>query len=179
MSIHNAEPAADSRPATPAEFVAELYRAHAVALIRIALLLVGDQPSAEDVVQEAFLGLQRSLPRLREPAKALAYLRTCVVNGCRTVQRTRHRAKLWRAQHESPTPVWSAEAAVIAGEDRRAVLAAVAELPQRAREVLAFRYYLDLPDSEIAAVLGISRSTVSSTASRALVALAPKLEERI
>ena len=55
----------------------------------------------------------------------------------------------------------------------------VAGLPERAREVLAFRYYLDLPDSEIAAILGISRSTVSSTASRALVTLARKLEERM
>jgi RNA polymerase sigma factor (sigma-70 family) len=44
----------------------------------------------------------------------------------------------------------------------------VATLPRRAREVLALRYYLDLPDHEIAAALGISRATVSSTASRAL-----------
>ena len=180
MSIDNAEPATGSRrpQEPPAEFVADLYRAHAIALIRIAMFLVGDQASAEDVVQEAFLGLQRSLPRLREPGKALPYLRTCVVNGCRTVQRTRHRSRLRRARHESPASVWSAEAAVIADEDRRAVLAAVAELPQRAREVLAFRYYLDLPDREIAAALKISRSTVSSTASRALVSLTRKLEER-
>lgn len=180
MTIDNAEPATDSQlvPPGPCDLVADLYRAHAVALIRIALLLVGDQQSAEDVVQDAFVGLQRGLPRLREPDKALPYLRACVLNGCRTVQRARHRARLRPAQPASPAPVWSAEAAVIADEDRRAVLAAVGELPQRAREVLALRYYLDLPDSEIAAALRVSRSTVSSTASRAIAALARKLEER-
>ena len=57
------------------------------------------------------------------------------------------------------------------------MLAAVAGLAQRSREVLAFRYFLGLPDGEIAAALGISRSTVSSTASRALATLARKLEE--
>jgi RNA polymerase sigma factor (sigma-70 family) len=161
---------------SPDEFVAGLYRAHAVGLVRIALLLVGDQASAEDVVQDAFLSLQRGLHRLREPAKALPYLRTSVVNGCRTVHRSRSRARQ-RPVHHQP-PVWSAESAAMAGEDRRAVLSAVAGLPERAREVLAFRYYLDLPDAEIADLLGISKSTVSSTASRALVTLARTLEEQ-
>jgi RNA polymerase sigma factor (sigma-70 family) len=103
-------------------------------------------------------------------------LRTSVVNGCRTVQRSRRRARLGRHHHEPP--VWSAESAALADEERRAVLAAVADLPARAREVLALRYYLDLPDNEIAAALGVSRGTVSSTASRALAALARKLKER-
>lgn len=161
----------------PGDFVAELYRTHAVELVRIGLMLLGDQQSAEDVVQDAFLGLHRGLGRLRDPAKALPYLRASVVNGCRSVQRRRSKTSQGR-QGVEPPPVWSAEAAAIASEDRRAVLTAVADLPERAREVLAFRYFLDLPDSEIAAALGVSRSTVSSTASRALVTLARQLEER-
>jgi RNA polymerase sigma factor (sigma-70 family) len=100
-----------------------------------------------------------------------------VINGCRSVHRSRRRAWLHgRAPHEPP--VWSAEAAVIDSEERRSVLAAVARLPRRQREVLALRYYLDLPDSEIAAMLKISRGTVSSTASRAVAALASQLQER-
>lgn len=177
MTIDSRASAADTGCDPTDEFVASLYRSHAVTLIRIALMLLGDQPSAEDVVQDAFLGLHRGLPRLREPAKALPYLRTSVVNGCRTVQRSRTRARHRSA--ESQPPVWSAESAVMASEERRAVLAAVASLPGRAREVLALRYYLDLPDNEIAKILGISRSTVSSTASRALVKLARELEEQV
>jgi RNA polymerase sigma factor (sigma-70 family) len=160
------------------QFIENLYRAHALELIRMALLLVGDQPTAEDVVHDAYLGLQGGVTRLRDPAKALPYLRASVVNGCRSVHRRRSRYSLQANSHEPP-PVWSAEAAAIASEDRRAVLAAVAGLPERAREVLALRYFLDLPDSDIAAALGISRSTVASTASRALVRLGRKLQEQL
>ena len=152
-----------------------LFRDHGLAMLRVALLLVGDRASAEDVVQDAFIGLHRALPRLQEPAKAAGYLRVAVVNGSRSVLRTRRRAALRRVQHEPP--VWSAESAVMADEDRRAVLAAVARLPRRPREVLALRYYLDLTDQQIAEALGVSRSTVSSTATRALAALARELRE--
>lgn len=157
------------------DVAAHLFREHGLAMLRVALLLVGDRASAEDVVQDAFFGLHRALPRLREPAKALPYLRAAVVNGSRSVLRARRRAALRRVQHEPP--VWSAESAVMAAEDRRAVLAAVARLPRRSREVLALRYYLDLTDQQIAEALGISRSTVSSTATRALAALAIDLRE--
>jgi RNA polymerase sigma factor (sigma-70 family) len=155
--------------------VDDLFRTHAVALVRVATLLLGDQPSAEDVVQDAFFGLYRGLSRLRDQSKALSYLRTSVVNGCRSAQRARKRAMLRRVHHEPP--VWSAESAAMVGEDHRAVLAAAATLPRRAREVLALRYYLDLADPEIAAALGVSKATVSSTASRALATLARKLQE--
>ena len=60
----------------------------------MALLLVGDQPSAEDVVQDAFLGLFRGLSRLNDPSRAVAYLRISVLNGCRSVLRARQRARL-------------------------------------------------------------------------------------
>ena len=168
------DPAADSA-GQPSDLVAGLFRAHAVALVRVATLLLGDQQSAEDVVQDAFFGLYRGLPGLRYRSKALPYLRASVINGSRSVLRARKRAFLRKVQHEPP--VWSAESAAMAGEDRKALLAAVARLPRRAREVLALRYYLDLADHEIAAALGISRATVSSTASRALAKLARDLKE--
>jgi RNA polymerase sigma-70 factor (sigma-E family) len=166
-------PAADQA----GDLVDDLFRTHAVTLVRVATLLLGDQPSAEDVVQDAFFGLYRSLPRLRDRDKALPYLRASVINGSRSVLRARKRAVLRRVPHEPP--VWSAESAALAGEDRKALLAAVARLPRRAREVLALRYYLDLTDHEIAAALGVSRATVSSTASRALAALARDLKEEL
>lgn len=74
-------------------------------------------------------------------------------------------------------PVWSAEAAAIDAEDRREVLAQVARLPRRQREVLVLRYYLGLADQEIADTLGVSRGTVSATVSRAMAALAGRFQE--
>jgi RNA polymerase sigma-70 factor (sigma-E family) len=158
-----------------ADLVSELYEAHAVTLVRTAKLLVRDQETAEDVVQDAFLGLYRALPRLVDHDQILPYLRVAVINGSRSVLRARRRAVLRKAQHEPPAS--SAELTAIDSEDRRAVLAAVARLPHRAREVLVLRYYLDLEDQEIAAALGVSRGTVSSTASRGLAALARELRE--
>jgi RNA polymerase sigma factor (sigma-70 family) len=159
------------------QLVGELYREHGLDLVRVALLLVGDKATAEDVVQDAFTGLVRGLDRLEDSGKVLAYLRVSVINGCRSVHRSRRRVFLRAAQPE-PT-VWSAESAVIAREDSRLALQAVARLPARAREILALRYYLDMPDQEIAQTLRVSRGTVSSTASRALAALARTLGEQL
>jgi RNA polymerase sigma-70 factor (sigma-E family) len=159
------------------DLVSGLYQDHALALVRMARLLLCDQPSAEDVVQDAFLGLYRALPRLRDQLDVLPYLRAAVINGSRSVLRSRRRALLRRVQHEPPAP--SAEAAAMLGEDRRAVLAALSRLPRRAREVLVLRYYLGLSDQEIAAAMGVSRGTVVSTASRGLAALARELEEEL
>jgi RNA polymerase sigma factor (sigma-70 family) len=159
------------------QLVGEIYREHGLDLVRVALLLVGDKATAEDVVQDAFIGLVRGLHRLTDADKALPYLRTSVINGCRSVHRTRRSTFLRHSQHEAT--VWSAESAVMAREDSRLALQAIAQLPARAREVLALRYYLDMPDQEIAQTLRVSRGTVSSTASRALASLAQVLGEQL
>jgi RNA polymerase sigma-70 factor (sigma-E family) len=166
---------AESSPAELADLVAELHRKHALALVRVAKLLLRDQASAEDVVQDAFVGLYRALPRLSAHDEILPYLRTAVINGSRSVLRSRRRALARPLPHESPEG--SAEAAAMVREDQRAVLRAVAALPPRSREVLVLRYYLDLSDAEIAATIGVSRGTVSSTASRALGMVARHLKE--
>jgi len=101
---------------------------------------------------------------MRDPGRAAAYLRASVLNGCRSVLRARKRARLRGGAADYPA-VWSAESAALTGEERREVLAAVAQLPRRQREVLVLRYFLGLSDSEIAADLGVSRGTVVSTAS--------------
>lgn len=170
------DPLAQPAPARQLDdLVRSLYASHALAFVRVANLLVRDQALAEDVVQDAFLSVYRALPRLRDPDKLLPYLRTAVVNGSRSALRRRRRAALHVVPHEPPGA--SAEAAALLSEDRREVMAAVARLPRRSREVLVLRYYLDLSDTEIAAALGVSRGTVSSTASRAVAALGRELKE--
>ena len=172
--------AGQARPAPPganvaADVVTSLFRAHGLDLIRTAVLLTGDRTMAEDIVQDAFLGLHRALPRLRDDGRIAGYLRVSVVNGCRSALRARRRASAVRVEHE--TPACSAESAVMADEDRRAVVAALARLPLRTREVIVLRYFLDLSHEQIAAALGISRGTVSSTISRALDRLGHDLKE--
>jgi RNA polymerase sigma-70 factor (sigma-E family) len=173
----SAEPVDGAADYQADDLISGLYQAQALALVRVAKLLLRDQASAEDVVQDAFLGLYKALPRLRDHDQVLPYLRAAVINGSRSVLRARRRASLRKVHHELPTS--SAESAAMDGEDRRAVLAAVARLPRRAREVLVLRYYLDLTDQEIAATLKVSRGTVTSTASRGLAAIARELQEEL
>ena len=173
-------------PAGPAHASAEdgvtaLYHAHALGLIRLAHIMLGDRAAAEDVVQDAFCGLYRNWSRLADQAKALPYVRSSVLNGCRSALRRRRPA--WRPgrarspRRSSAAAVASAEAAVLSVERRREVMTALRALPDRQREVLVLRFYLDLPDTDIARDMGISPSTVRSTAYRALAALGRSLGE--
>src|SRR4051812_44676172 len=73
------EPSTPSEPSAP-RTLADLYREHRMRLVRLAILLVDDPSTAEDVVQEAFAGLHRHWSGLRDEAAAVAYLRTAVVN---------------------------------------------------------------------------------------------------
>jgi RNA polymerase sigma-70 factor (sigma-E family) len=165
----NVVPAADA-----AEALATLFRTHAALLVRAAVLLTGDEGLAEEVVQDAFLGLYRRWQRRGPPESPPAYLRTSVVNGCRSALRRRRVASLARIEHG--VPEISAEAVVLLREEHAAVLTAMNGLSRRQLEVLVLRFYLDLDDLEIATVLGVGRSTVSSTISRALATLGTRLE---
>jgi RNA polymerase sigma-70 factor (sigma-E family) len=154
--------------------VTALYQAHALGLMRLAHIMLGDRQSAEDVVQEAFCGLYRRWAHLTDTGRALQYLRTSVLNGCRSLRRRRAGS---RAQPSDVLPAASAEAAVITGEERREVMRALRRLPARQREALVLRYYLDLSAEEIAATMGIAPSSVRSATHRALAALGRMLQE--
>ena len=149
--------------------VALIFRQHHADLVRLALLLVGDRACAEDVVQDVFTRLCARRRHLDQD-RALAYIRTAVVNGCRSVLRRRtltRRIVITRAASGRDTQE-SAEDTAILAEDRRRVLAALATLPSRRREVLVLRFYLNLPVAEVAATLGISQGSVKSAAARGL-----------
>jgi RNA polymerase sigma-70 factor (sigma-E family) len=154
--------------------VTALYEAHALGLVRLAYVMLGDRAAAEDVVQEAFGGLYRRWDQLLDADRALQYVRSSVLNGCRSALR-RRRAQGIQAAHQ-PAAV-SAETAALASEERREVMRALRRLPDRQREVLVLRFYLDQPEAAIAQAMGISQSTVRSTAHRALAALGRLLKE--
>jgi len=154
--------------------VTALYQAHAVGLIRLAFVMLGDRPTAEDVVQEAFCGLYRRWSHLTDPAKSLPYVRSAVLNGCRSVIRQRARRD---GRVAAEPPAASAETDALIGEEHRAVLAALRLLPPRQREALVLRFFLDLDEPEIARSMGISRGTVKSTVSRGIAALGQILGE--
>jgi RNA polymerase sigma-70 factor (sigma-E family) len=165
---------ADQDGASAEATVTALYEAHALGLVRLAYVMLGDRAAAEDVVQEAFGGLYRRWEQLSDTDRALQYVRSSVLNGCRSALR-RRRVRDIQAVHQPPAV--SAETAALASEERREVMRALRLLPDRQREVLVLRFYLDQSEAAIAQAMGISQSTVRSTAHRALAALGRLLEE--
>ena len=157
------------------QHVSALYRTHALALVKLAVLMTGDQPTAEDVVQDAFLGLYRRWSALHDADKAIGYLRSSVLNGCRSFHRVRYRRQA--IVIDPPEHTDSAEAEALLGEAHREVLAALRRLPSRQREAVVLRYYLDMTEEQAAQAMGVARGTVKSATSRGLSALARMLKE--
>ena len=157
------------------EAVTQLYAAHYTSLVRLAALLVRDSGEAEEIVQDAFVAMHDKWRRLRDPDRALGYLRRSVVNRARSA----HRHHLVAAKH-TPTHLddeASAESHAMATQTREIVVDALHRLPSRQREVLVLRYYSDLSEAEIADALDISRGAVKSHAHRGMNALRTTLEE--
>jgi len=150
------------------------HQAHYRSLVRLASLLVDDLGTCEEIVQDAFVSVWRRGPALRDGDRLPAYLRSAVLNGARS--HLRHSQVARRHLQPVPDPTEGPEARPLAGDHDR-VLAALRSLPDRQREVLALRYYLDLPEAEIAATLGISAGSVKTHAHRGLATLAERLED--
>jgi RNA polymerase sigma-70 factor (sigma-E family) len=165
------------RPASGSERTSDagierLYRAHRLAMVRLALLLVDDRETAEDVAQDAFAALHRRWNSLRTEDAAIGYLRSCVLNGARSVLRRRRTVRRRPPHSEDLLSAESADSSVLLAEEHREVIAAMRHLPARQREVLVLRYWAELTEAEIAATLGISVGSVKSSASRARDAIA-------
>lgn len=139
--------------------VRELFRQHYLGLVRLAMRLVDDQDTAEDLVQEVFLALSRNPV---DPDDPYGYLRAAVLNRSRSALRRRRVARAFS----------------LGRADRDRMLVAIARLPRRQREAVVLRYYEDLGVTEIAAALGISAGAVSSALNRAHATLAATMEDR-
>ena len=153
----------------------EIYRTHRADLFRLAVLICGDRTRSEDAVAEVFA---KVLPRWRAGAvlaRPQQYLRRALVNELtggfrRQALERRAAARQWgddRGRQQID--------AEITEHDR--VSAALARLPAVQRAVLVLRYYADLSEAEIAALLDVPQGTVKSRASRAMGRLRELLDE--
>lgn len=164
-------------PSDPDLAIRALYDTHWARLVRLAWLLLRDQSVAEDIVQDAFVATHRRWSSIRDTGRAVAYLQTAVVNGVRSHQR--HAVvvdrELVRESGAADAPgrasLDSAESLALAAHDRERVMAVLATLPPRQREVLVLRYYSDLTEAQISTALDIAPGTVKAHAHRGLRAL--------
>jgi len=154
-------------PAEVEAVVTSLFVSEATNLVRLARFFVDDRDAAEDLVQEAFIRLARSLHRIRDEGRRTAYLRSIVLNLARDHNR-RGLVSLRHLMRSDATWSPTVDDALGGREDQRHVITALRELPPGQRNPIVLRYYLDLPISEIAATLGVSPNTVKTQLQRGM-----------
>lgn len=138
--------------------IEDAYRAHRLALVRLAHLVGADREQAEDVVQTAFASAQPRWAAIDDP---LAYLRRSVVNQVRDHQRRRYRGQRARVVHDPGTEH-------VLPPEVDETWRHIGTLPWRQRAVVVLHYYEDLSLTEVAALLGRPASTIRSDHRRAL-----------
>ena len=134
--------------------IADLYRAHMPAATRLAYLLTGDRTAAEDVAQDAFLRAASRLGALRDEAAFPAYLHRAVVNA------SRNRARRLSLERRHAVPAHEGVDTLPDLATRDGLWHALQRLPHRQRAALVLRFYLDLPEAEVAQRLGCRPGTV-------------------
>lgn len=134
-------------------------------LLRFAFVLTADMALAEDLLQEALLKTHRRWQRVCETDRPEAYLRRVVINEYLSWRRLRRNSEAPIDHVPDQVSLDAVEATIV---ERDQLWRALATLPRRQRAVLVLRHYEDLPDEQIAHVLGCSQSTVRSLARRAL-----------
>ncbi|HEX4258564.1 MAG TPA: SigE family RNA polymerase sigma factor [Streptosporangiaceae bacterium] len=138
--------------------------------LRVAVLLTGDWHTAEDLVQASLAKLYRAWPRLDTATDPDAYLRRIMINTHRSWWRTRWRRETPAAElPDQPAASGADPADQHAAGDQ--VRRALATLPRQQRAVLVLRYFEDLPEAEVARLLGCSPGTVKTHTHRGLRAL--------
>jgi RNA polymerase sigma-70 factor (sigma-E family) len=163
-------------PETFEEFVAT----RLAVLTRYSTALAGDPDTGADVLQDVLLKAQQHWPRIVARDAPEAYVRRMVINELVSARR-RIVARLRRERAQVPAPPDDRSDRFA---ERDALVQLIRALPTRQRIVIVLRYFEDMADADIAALLGCSLVTVRSQASRALATLRrvgtpePSLEER-
>ena len=144
---------------------------------RAAFLITREAGDAEEACQEGFVKAHRSLTRFRADEPFRPWLLKIVTNQAKNRRRSAGRrqglAMRAGAVGQQPEP----DDYLIADEDRRELLKATDLLSERDREIIAYRYFLDLSVTETATALGVAPGTVKSRLSRALERLEDVLSE--
>jgi RNA polymerase sigma-70 factor (sigma-E family) len=161
--------------------ITALYETQWASLVRLAWLLLRDQGAAEDVAQDAFIATYRNWDKMRDEEAAVAYLRRCAVNGARSVLRhlmvvrRETEAEAGRADASGRLSSPSSDEAALAHIDSDHLVALLATLPERQREVIVLRYYSDFSEAQIAEALDIAPGSVKTHAYRGLRALRDRM----
>ena len=150
----------------------ELVRLHQALALRVAYLVVRDHAEAADVTQDAFIKAYRSIGRFRAGSPLRPWLMRIVRNeALNKVRADRRRRSLELRVSSNPVSGEAApspETDAIARDEQLQLLRRVDELPNKYRDVIAYRYLLGMSERETATALGLPPGTVKSRSARAL-----------
>jgi DNA-directed RNA polymerase specialized sigma24 family protein len=165
--IFTGAPSPTARRTTAAQVVTDLYRTHYGSLVRLAALLTGDAEAAERITQDAFVAMHGSWGRVKDYDMALSFLRRSVVS------RTRRAPRSTANGQGAPGPAPDlAEARSPGGPaEGGSIMSAIGALPVLQREAVVFRFYLDLPEGQIASAMGVSVTALRDHTAKAVAAL--------
>lgn len=154
----------------------EFADARLAALVRYAVMLTGDPDQAQDLVQDTMVRVQLNWRRVQRADSPERYVRRMLTNQYIDWRRGSwmRRVLLWAEPQDNVAAIID-HAQVNAERDQ--IWCWLAQLPRRQRAVLVLRYYEDLPDAEIAEILGCAIGTVRASISRALATLRAQLVE--
>ncbi|MBI2324174.1 MAG: sigma-70 family RNA polymerase sigma factor [Chloroflexi bacterium] len=147
---------------------------------RTAYVILRDADAAQDAAQEAFVKAFRAFGRFRTGAPVRPWLLRIVANEAinRAKAGSRHpQVDLTLAESEVGDPAASPEAQALASERRESLVRALNEMREDDRIVIAYRYFFELSEAEMADALGIARGTVKSRLSRAMTRLREQLRD--
>jgi RNA polymerase sigma factor (sigma-70 family) len=176
----------EGRPLTDAELIdaarrgdvaayEELVRRYEQLAFRTAFLVCGDAEEARDAAQEGFVNAYGALRGFRAGAEPRPWLLRIVANAARNRRRAAGRRTSLALRSAQDRPLDGAapspEAAVLAGEQRAELLAAIEKLGDEDRRIIALRWFADLSERDISAVLDVPSGTVKSRLSRAMARL--------
>lgn len=152
------EAGVEDEPRSGIASVDDLFQQEYAHMLRLAYFVIGSAEVAQDLVQEAFVKVSRRWERIEDPA---AYLRTTVQNTCRSHLRRREVERRLRPERRAD----------FLADSPDELSDALAKLSARQRTALVLRFYDDLPEEQIATVLGVRPATVRSIVHRALAQL--------
>jgi DNA-directed RNA polymerase specialized sigma24 family protein len=159
--------ASAARRAEAGQAVADLYRTQYGSLVRLAALLTGDADSAERVVQDSFVAMHSSWGRVKDYDKALSFLRRSVVSRTRLVPRSAGNGLTAPVRPSDP----AASLIPARQAERDSIVWAIGALPAMQREAVVFRFYLDLPEGQIATAMGVTLTALRDLTAKAVAAL--------
>jgi len=145
---------------------------------RTAFVITRDADAAQDAAQEAFVKAYRAIGRFRTGAPLRPWLLRIVANEALnrvSAASRRHQVDLGLAKNVAADPEGSPEAHAVAAERRETLVRALNDMREDDRMVIAYRYFFDLSEAEMAQALGIARGTVKSRLSRAMARLRERL----